>query len=231
MSKDPAFLFYYHDFLVGTDHMTLEQVGAYVKCLCHQANRGSIRKEHMLRICLAQENYDVIVEKFELNGNGEFVNKRLRNEVKRRKIYTESRRTNAYGKGYAKGYANHMETVTETVTEKNNIKETKDTISINKNNRFIVPTPQEIKDYCIERKNNVDSNKFFNFYESKGWMVGRNKMKDWKAAIRNWEGGKGVRVDNFKKVPPNPQCGNCGGTGELYAPGSGKMNPCSCVKG
>ena len=41
--------------------------------------------------------------------------------------------------------------------------------------------------YCADRKNNVDHIAFYDFYESKNWMVGKNKMKDWKAAIRTWE--------------------------------------------
>lgn len=53
--------------------------------------------------------------------------------------------------------------------------------------RFTPPLLQEVKDYCLERKNLVNVEKFHGFYESKGWMVGKNKMKDWKAAIRNWE--------------------------------------------
>jgi len=57
-----------------------------------------------------------------------------------------------------------------------------------KTKRFIKPTIQEIKDYCLERKNNVDVNKFFNHYESNGWKVGKNGMKDWKACVRTWEG-------------------------------------------
>lgn len=54
-------------------------------------------------------------------------------------------------------------------------------------NIFIAPTHQEVLEYCIERNNSVDVNKFIDFYESKGWMVGKNKMKDWKASIRTWE--------------------------------------------
>jgi hypothetical protein len=53
--------------------------------------------------------------------------------------------------------------------------------------KFIIPKIEDIKEYCTERQNTVDSEKFFDFYESKGWMIGKNKMKDWKAAIRNWE--------------------------------------------
>ena len=58
--------------------------------------------------------------------------------------------------------------------------------SIN-NKRFTPPTLDEVRDYCNERKNNIDPESFINFYESKGWFVGKNKMKDWKAAVRTWE--------------------------------------------
>lgn len=54
-------------------------------------------------------------------------------------------------------------------------------------NRFIPPDVPEVKAYCMERGNDVDPERFVNFYESKGWMVGKNKMKDWRAAVRNWE--------------------------------------------
>jgi len=56
-----------------------------------------------------------------------------------------------------------------------------------KKNKFIKPSLLEIESYCIERKNNIDHNKFFNYYESNGWKVGRNPMKDWKAAVHTWE--------------------------------------------
>lgn len=57
-----------------------------------------------------------------------------------------------------------------------------------KNKKFTKPTIQEIKDYCFERKNNVNAEKFFNYYEANGWKVGKNAMKDWQACVRTWEG-------------------------------------------
>lgn len=53
--------------------------------------------------------------------------------------------------------------------------------------RFIPPTVEEVKAYCQERRNDVDPQRFVDFYETKGWMVGKNKMKDWRAAVRTWE--------------------------------------------
>jgi len=59
--------------------------------------------------------------------------------------------------------------------------------SIDNNIAFKKPTLDEVKEYCEERNNGIDAETFINFYESKGWMVGKNKMKDWKACIRTWE--------------------------------------------
>lgn len=53
--------------------------------------------------------------------------------------------------------------------------------------RFVKPTLEEVVNYCKERRNTVDANKFFDYYESNGWQVGKNKMKDWQAAVRTWE--------------------------------------------
>ena len=52
---------------------------------------------------------------------------------------------------------------------------------------FIIPTIEEIKSYCRERNNQVDPQSFLDHYTSNGWMVGKNKMKDWKASARTWE--------------------------------------------
>ena len=53
--------------------------------------------------------------------------------------------------------------------------------------RFSPPSVDEVAAYCKERNNNVDAQAFVDFYESKGWMVGNSKMKDWQAAVRTWE--------------------------------------------
>ena len=57
----------------------------------------------------------------------------------------------------------------------------------NNKGRFKKPTINEIADYCIERKNNIDAETFYDFYESKDWKIGKNKMKAWKACVRTWE--------------------------------------------
>lgn len=55
---------------------------------------------------------------------------------------------------------------------------------------FPQPTLDEIREYCQSRNNNIDPEQFYDFYESKGWMIGKNRMKDWKAAVRTWERGR-----------------------------------------
>ena len=52
---------------------------------------------------------------------------------------------------------------------------------------FEKPTVEEIAEYCSERKNGIDPQAFYDFYESKGWKVGAAKMKDWRASVRTWE--------------------------------------------
>ena len=56
-----------------------------------------------------------------------------------------------------------------------------------KRKRFEKPTLSQITQYCLERNNNVNAEQFYDYYESNGWKVGKNSMKDWKAAVRTWE--------------------------------------------
>lgn len=66
--------------------------------------------------------------------------------------------------------------------------------------RFVPPTLEEVQAYCIERNNNVDPQRFIDYYTSIGWMVGKNKkMKDWKASIRTWERTEKERQPNQQK--------------------------------
>lgn len=53
--------------------------------------------------------------------------------------------------------------------------------------KFDKPAIEQIKEYCIERNNGINAEAFYDFYESKNWYVGKNKMSDWKACVRTWE--------------------------------------------
>ena len=60
-------------------------------------------------------------------------------------------------------------------------------ITYSNKGRFKKPTVQEVHEYCNERRNNICADAFIDFYQSKNWYIGKNKMKDWKAAVRSWE--------------------------------------------
>lgn len=79
----------------------------------------------------------------------------------------------------------------------------KDSLEIDKVNKenikrknFKKPTIEEIENYCKERNNNINASQFYDFYEARGWLIGKNKMKDWKAAVRTWERNSFNRQSN-----------------------------------
>lgn len=75
----------------------------------------------------------------------------------------------------------------QSLTNNINIDNTNNNINNNNNRKFKKPTIEDIKQYCYERKNNINAEQFIDYYEANGWKVGKNPMKDWKAAIRTWE--------------------------------------------
>ena len=79
-------------------------------------------------------------------------------------------------------------------TNKNNIIKNKRVLS------FFKPTIDDVKLYCLERNNNIDAETFFDFYESKDWLVGKNKMKNWKASVRTWEKREQNKSQKMSKI-------------------------------
>lgn len=65
---------------------------------------------------------------------------------------------------------------------------------------FSKPSIEDIRKYCRERKNDVAPQRFFDFYESKGWFVGNQPMKDWQAAVRRWESGDSERPRDHTRL-------------------------------
>ena len=80
-----------------------------------------------------------------------------------------------------------------------NVNENLNLESKSKSKLFIKPTIDEIKNYCLERKNNVNAESFSNYYEARGWKLKGIQMKDWKACVRTWEGNdyKTPKQNNF----------------------------------
>lgn len=71
-----------------------------------------------------------------------------------------------------------------------------------KKKQFRKPTPEEVQAYCDERQNGISGSEFCDFYESKGWVVGKSPMKDWKAAVRTWE-NKRKQENKHDNTNPN----------------------------
>lgn len=90
---------------------------------------------------------------------------------------------------------NNQPASNQQVTTNKNVKKEK-----NVKNIFVPPTIEEVAEYCMERKNNINPKQFINHYTATGWMRGKNKIKDWKACVRTWE-----QNDNNNQQPINPQ--------------------------
>ena len=65
--------------------------------------------------------------------------------------------------------------------------EVKKVVKTEKVKRFVPPTVEEVRSYCVERGNQLDPQHFVDYYQSNNWMRGKNKIKDWKACVRTWE--------------------------------------------
>ena len=182
MAKDPAVLFYTSDFLTGVRRMTYEQVGKYITLLCMQHQYGSLTEKDMMHIC---GTYDEdIWLKFEKTDAG-FINKRMHEEAEKRKRYSESRRNNKLNStkkqdmtNISSTYVNHMENENENEVVIRN--------KIQKGKGFVKPELYQVQNYFEEVAALPEAEGFFNYYESNGWKVGKNPMKDWQAASRNW---------------------------------------------
>lgn len=123
MAKDPAFLFYTSDFVMGTNLFTDEQVGKYIRLLCQQHQSGHLSEKDMLKICKTHD--EDIWRKFLKDDDGLYYNERLEIEHKKRQNYSKSRSENRSNKGTkvkpvkkkktSKSYVRHMENENEDV--------------------------------------------------------------------------------------------------------------------
>lgn len=71
--------------------------------------------------------------------------------------------------------------------------------------KFVKPTIEEIKAYVKEKGYNVDAERFFSYYESKGWIVGKSPMKNWKAAVSTWVKSSAEYPSNIPQPEPQPE--------------------------
>ena len=186
MAKDPAFLFYPGDYVSGTMGMTFEEKGAYMDLLMLQFNRGHMNT-HMIQHTVGHL-WEQVKCKFIQDNEGLWYNVRLDVEKDKRKTFTESRRNNIKPKEKPKkepSYETHMNTHMDSHMENENENINKDIINNKSKCNF-----EEALEYISIRlgteNGKTEAQKFFNYYESNGWKVGKNPMKNWKAAANNW---------------------------------------------
>jgi len=86
---------------------------------------------------------------------------------------------------------------------------TKENTKESRGKKFTPPSLDEVEKYCRERRRGVDAVRWHNFYMAKNWMIGRNKMKDWKAAVRTWE-QKQKEEPVAQQETPYMTCPHCG---------------------
>lgn len=203
MGKDPAFLFYPGDWLGGTTTFTRHEKGAYMDLLMAQFGQVSLTIEEVQTVLgvdwpLWERK---LKKKFEVEGNEPnllYFNRKLRDEVIRRKSFVVTRNNNLEGKNqYSRGHmttkmTSHMENGNENrnkdVIEKVDRvkgKKEKKPVSFVKDNP---PTVEEVKAYCLQRKNSINAQYFVDKNTTIGW-IDKNKIpyRDWKAVIRTWE--------------------------------------------
>ena len=222
--KAPAFQFYADDFLAGTLEMSQEEVGQFIRLLCHQWNRGSIpvETEKQQRLTGGCVSVDVLV-KFRLCEDGLLRNERLETVRSEKDRYLQQQSQKGRKSAELRKLAstgsqpntqpesNSGSTVVEirlqpkvnspspTPTPNN-----KEESIAPKSQRlhFTVPTVEDVQAECVIIELAVsEALKFVDYYESKGWIVGKAKMKSWKPALRNWKRNQNERQQTLIVEP------------------------------
>lgn len=208
--KSPAFQFYAAEWLADENVrlMTLEETGAYIDALaiCWRESSIPACPEMLARLIGKGCSTDVatVVQRlFNVRCTEErFSVERLKHkrlEIEREKQRVRSEQAAKAGKKSAdvkreskeKPRRGDKSNVRSTPVQRTHNPSSSSSDEDGRVKRFIPPTVQEVAEYCLERGNKVDAQRFVNHYTSNGWKVGRNKMADWRAAVRNvWESGQ-----------------------------------------
>jgi uncharacterized protein YdaU (DUF1376 family) len=224
--KAPAFQFYADDFLAGTLEMSQEEVGQYIRLLCHQWNRGSIpvETEKQQRLTGGCVSVDVLV-KFRLCEDGLLRNERLETVRSEKDRYLQQQSQKGRKSAELRKLAltavqpdtqpesnNGSTTVeirlqpkvnspTPTPTPTPNNKE-ESIAPKSQRSHFTTPTVEEVQAECVRIELSLlEAPKFVDYYESKGWLVGKAKMKSWKPALRNWKRNQNERQQTLIVEP------------------------------
>lgn len=189
------FPFFPGDYLRDTMGLSACEHGCYLLLLMHSWTRGPLRDDldYLQRITgnPPMETIRFILENYWERLDIGWINKRLE-DIKQKQIEAYERRANAGRKGGLVKSSNAKAMLKQCVSNQNQNQIKENPLSSREvkrkaASRFSPPTVDEVRDYILEKNYRVDAERFVSFYESKGWMVGRNPMKSWKAAVAGWE--------------------------------------------
>ncbi len=170
------------DLLDTIDLMTNEEAGQIFKSIINHVdgNQTELNRELIFaftpirnQLDRDMEKYDSFVEKQRKNGA---LGGRPKKNPKNPCLLKKTQKTQAN--------PNNLVTDTDTVNATEN-----DTVNVNEKKRFTPPTLEQIKTYISEQNYPVDSQKFFDHYETANWYRGKTKIKNWKACVRTWLNG------------------------------------------
>lgn len=181
-----SFFHSFHDALNGVDDATY---GRCVRALSEYAFTGvepKLKGSDLMFFTLARPLIDVTLKRAEagrLGGSqGAGISRNLGNQNAAKTIANQNQNNSK-----TIGDKEKEKGIGEGIGEMENGEGDKEKGKGERVRRFTTPSVDDVKAYCEERRNNVNPQSFIDFYESKGWMIGSNKMKDWKAAVRTWE--------------------------------------------
>jgi uncharacterized protein YdaU (DUF1376 family) len=224
--KAPAFQFYADDFLAGTLEMSQEEVGQYIRLLCHQWNRGSIpvETEKQQRLTGGCVSVDVLV-KFRLCEDGLLRNERLETVRSEKDRYLQQQSQKGRKSAELRKLAltvvqpdtqpeSNSGSTTVEIRLQPKVNSPSPSPSPTPNNKeesiapksqrshFTTPTVEEVQAECVRIELSLlEAPKFVDYYESKGWLVGKAKMKSWKPALRNWKRNQNERQQTLIVEP------------------------------
>jgi uncharacterized protein YdaU (DUF1376 family) len=188
--KNPWLAWYPGDYLSKTRALTMAQHGAYTLLLWEYYINGPIPAiaQQVMNICLAnaeQDKIDVglVLSKFFTLKDGYYRHNRADEEINKRQDISNKRVVAAKSRhkvaSISSAIAQQMTTQPQPQPQPQ--------LQKSKSKSFVKPSLEEVQAYCQERGNTVNPEAWLDYYDSNGWHVGRNSMKNWKAAVRYWE--------------------------------------------
>lgn len=210
----PWYPFYHDLFNRSTAGWPADRVGAYILLLNHQWQNNGIPKDRDELILIAKcslETLEKVLLKFDIEKAEKLFNKKMET-IRKEQIDKYEKRSNAGRAGGVAKYQNlsNAKAMPEQSLSKNLPLKNKNKSIINNTRAvFKKPTWNEVGNYIYEKlkdknpdtnKIQIQANSFVDYYESKGWLVGKSPMKNWQAAVNRWILDKDLTAPVTQKV-------------------------------